>query len=778
MIRYIGVLIFTLLLAVLPEVYAQKTSGATAIDPLRGKLDEARTLILNGNFPGASTMLQEIAAKNPQSGEALFLLGLAAIGIDKSKAGREKAGDYFLKSAQTGYCVPSGKWEKYPINQSNYIEANWNPAQKYMNEKDPQNFTTAINLLENIVAVDQKAHNASEHLGELYVKTGQNRKALDLFQRLLETNPDQSESIYNMGLGFFDIYNKDMAQVILADLSSEGPEKLTALAKLLMARAFFVVEDNRIASVYFFQSLDDLNEIAAREMYRDIIDIVNAKEKDEYNKARTIEQKKLFFRKFWKGRDPSPTTEYNERLVEHYRRLNYAKQNFFIKQTKGYDDRGIVYIKHGEPDQVAKLTGNFGIRDNESWLYRRKPDNYIFHFVRKTSSYLLVPHLLEAIVGSPFLTVMDQRPDPENPQETVTLTADDFGSNFRQLLMNRAELDPLYFRLAALRADFDDADYLQNEMITNFEMEESRLLEPGLTSGLATETYVPDMGAAPLEYYFYTADFMAMNTNSNLNIFYGLPISELEFKRDIIGVRVNYENTFAVFDQDWNEVKRVSNRRSYQMSQEPDRQNKGLLMVDKQNMNLPPGNYHFSVSVQDLGSNHLGIYKGDLDVTRYQVNEFNVSQIVLASNITPFEGDKPGKFTRGQYNVMPLPSRTFRQDQSVFVYYEIYFLTKGDEGKKRYNVDFTIQADKLDRNIASKIFSPLGKLISRSEDKSKITLTFDKEGDPEKIAQAEYVSIDISDSPAGLYNLTIVVTDTATGKKITRNTQFSIVRPS
>lgn len=161
--------------------------------------------------------------------------------------------------------MPFGKWEKYPINQSNYIDANWNPAQKFMDEKDPQNFTTAINLLENIVAVDQKAHNASEHLGELYVKTGQNRKALDLFQRLLEANPDQSESIYNMGLGFFDIYNKDMAQVILADLSSEGPEKLTALAKLLMARAFFVIEDNRIASVYFFQSLDDLNEIAARE---------------------------------------------------------------------------------------------------------------------------------------------------------------------------------------------------------------------------------------------------------------------------------------------------------------------------------------------------------------------------------------------------------------------------------------------------------------------------------------------------------------------------------
>lgn len=92
MVRYIGALIFILLLAVLPEVYAQKTSGATAIDPLRGKLDEARTLILNGNFPGASTMLQEIAAQNPQSGEALFLSGWLLSGvINPKQAGKKPA---------------------------------------------------------------------------------------------------------------------------------------------------------------------------------------------------------------------------------------------------------------------------------------------------------------------------------------------------------------------------------------------------------------------------------------------------------------------------------------------------------------------------------------------------------------------------------------------------------------------------------------------------------------------------------------------------------------
>jgi len=777
MYRYLSKVIFVFMLSVLTQAYAQQ-EAETAVNPEnQRKLDQAKQLLLSSNFTSAGALMQEITSSSPQVGEAYFLLGVASLGQDKTKAAREKAARHFLDAAHAGYHLAYGTWENYPIKQKEYIEANWKPAEDIIDEKDPQKLETAVHLLENIISVDHRAHRASERLGELYVKTGQNREALDLFQRLLEANPEQSESIYDIGLGFFDIYNTEIAEAILADLSSEGPEKMTALKKLLMARAFFVVGDHRIASVYYNQCLDDLNEIAAREIYRDIIDIIMPEERSEYSQARTIEQKKAFFRKFWKSRDPLPTTEYNERLVEHYRRLNYSKQQFRIKQTKGYDDRGRIYIKHGEPDQNARLVGNFGLRDNETWLYRRKPDDFIFHFVQKTTSYFIVPRLVEAVIGSEYSVAFESRADPENPQEETVMMAPDLNNNFRELLYNRAEIHPLYFRMANEQADFNDPDYLRQEMTTNFEMDESRVLEAGLTVGMSTETYQPDMGTEPLNYYFYTADFMAMNANSNVNIFYGLPIDELEFKRDILGVRVNYENTFAVFDQDWNEVDRVYNQRSYQLKQAPDKNQKGLLMVDKQTLNLPPGEYHYSVSVHDLGSDHLGIYKGDMSVTHYQPKEFNISQIVLASSITPLEeGQRRGKFTRGNLNVMPLPSRTFRQDQSVFVYYEIYFLELNNEGNKGYNVDFTIEAERLDRNLASKIVGSFGRLLSRSEEKGKITLTFEKEGLPQREVQVEWISIDISDSPPGDYKLNIVVTDAATGKKLIRDTVFSIVK--
>jgi GWxTD domain-containing protein len=774
--RHIPSVLAAIILIVSPVILtAQETAPPGG--ELQQKFERAREMIKGSNFGAAKGLMDEVLASNPNSGEALFYKALATIGTtDKVRVAEKEVSLIFVESAKNGFHIPAGGWDNFPVDIRYYIEANWEFADDYIDQEDPQNYQVAINLLENIVEVDHEQHDASEHLGKLYVRTGQNREALDLFQRLLERNPDESEGIYTMGLGYFDIFNKEIAQSILSDLSSQGPEEMTSLMKLLMARAFFVLEDVRIASVYYSQCLDDLNEIAAREMYRDVMDIVVPKEKTEWNNARTLDQKRLFIRKFWKSRDPSPTTEFNERLVEHYRRLNYSKQHYTMKQTKGYDDRGIVYIKHGEPDEYADLVGNFGIRDNETWVYERRPENFVFHFVRRSSSYFIANSLTEAVIGSQFTQSFTMRDDPENPEQPITLEANDFSKNFRDLLWSRVEIDPIYMRLYNDRVDFDDPGYLEQEMMTTWQMMEADLVEPALTRGMESETYIPDMGSEPMDYYYYTADFMAMNANSNVSIFYGLPVASLEFKRDIIGVRVNYESTFAVFDQSWNEVDRVYNRRSYQLSQEPDLDNKGLLLVDKQTLNLPPGEYHYSVSVKDLGSENMGIYKGDLDVTHYQPNSFNVSQIVLASNIAPFDGEKRGKFTRGTYNVMPLPSRTFRREQAVFVYYEIYFLNKDDENKKNYHIDFTIEAENLDQNLVAKIFSPFGKLFNSDKDKGKITMTFQKEADPERIVQQEYVSIDISDSPAGEYNLNVIVTDVTTGEQITRKSQFYIVK--
>ncbi|MGD8627851.1 MAG: GWxTD domain-containing protein [bacterium] len=51
--------------------------------------------------------------------------------------------------------------------------------------------------------------------------------------------------------------------------------------------------------------------------------------------------------------DPTPGTVENEALIEHFRRVKYADENFASANTRGaLTDRGRLYIKYGPPDDI------------------------------------------------------------------------------------------------------------------------------------------------------------------------------------------------------------------------------------------------------------------------------------------------------------------------------------------------------------------------------------------------------------------------------------------
>ena len=61
-------------------------------------------------------------------------------------------------------------------------------------------------------------------------------------------------------------------------------------------------------------------------------------------------------KQFWLERDPTPATLLNERLIEHWRRIAFARRNFRYNNMSPYrtDDRGTFYIKYGQPDRVTR----------------------------------------------------------------------------------------------------------------------------------------------------------------------------------------------------------------------------------------------------------------------------------------------------------------------------------------------------------------------------------------------------------------------------------------
>ena len=110
--------------------------------------------------------------------------------------------------------------------------------------------------------------------------------------------------------------------------------------------------------------------------------------------SRDIEQlKKLdengkneFLRRFWKFRDTDPSTPENEALLEHARRYKDADIKFGEKNRGGMKgsqtDRGRLYIKYGNPNEVESKTMQGQYRPVEIWRYY---DGNKFIFVDRSS---------------------------------------------------------------------------------------------------------------------------------------------------------------------------------------------------------------------------------------------------------------------------------------------------------------------------------------------------------------------------------------------------------
>lgn len=115
--------------------------------------------------------------------------------------------------------------------------------------------------------------------------------------------------------------------------------------------------------------------------------IINDRERKQYQQLKSLEDKVEFFKRFWLVRDLTPATEVNERLVEHYQRLNYARKYYSSIDWRGYDDRGRIYIKYGEPDEIVSDPVPSFSYPLETWAYYRFGSAITFDFVYDGYAY-------------------------------------------------------------------------------------------------------------------------------------------------------------------------------------------------------------------------------------------------------------------------------------------------------------------------------------------------------------------------------------------------------
>jgi len=166
----------------------------------------------------------------------------------------------------------------------------------------------------------------------------------------------------------------------------------------------------------------------------------------------TLPERVALLRQFWNLRDGDELHAAGERLREHYRRLDYARRNFRLitknrqfdiaeRYRSGqaeFDDRGIIYIRHGAPEDRASYSAP-GIEANETWHYGRDGEDLLFHFVARqdVQDYRLVESLFDILSFQDVVRLRDGS-DSLNRTERVI-----------ELVRSREGIHPAYSRLLA-----------------------------------------------------------------------------------------------------------------------------------------------------------------------------------------------------------------------------------------------------------------------------------------------------------------------------------------
>ncbi|MFN2433301.1 MAG: GWxTD domain-containing protein [Gemmatimonadota bacterium] len=471
------------------------------------------------------------------------------------------------------------------------------------------------------------------------------------------------------------------------------------------------------------------------------------------------EGRRAWIAAFWQREADAAVVTRDERLAEHYRRLAHVHRNYALRipqrrhysaitayrprEQSGYDDRGVVYLRHGSPDDVARSAGA-NVQRNESWLYRRPAGDLIFHFVsdEDTEDFKLVTSLTSALVrGGATLG-------------TGRNTAEGVGDLFQ----SRSRLDPIYSRLAF---QFDP-------MLLS---EEEEQVARDVKVGTSSVTYVPESPDS-LAFYAYAAAFRDAGGAPELALYYGVPTKELEMPEGTDGTRFAFAAQVIVADEESGEqvAARAVDSLLVQVPRAPSR-DAGVLVPDVLRTPVPPGEYRARLRVRDLLSRATGTWSGEVDVP--EPGGFSASSLVLASRIESSSGG--GKFDRGGLKVVPLPSLAFRAGQPIYVYYEIYGLTPAEDGRMRYRTEYTVRTRERKRNIAMKVLGSVGNLVgSRQERGEEVGLSVDGEA-PAAERIREYISLDLQQSEGGPYELVVEIEDLETGREVTRSISFVLV---
>ncbi len=383
-------------------------------------------------------------------------------------------------------------------------------ADKFKLKQYPENYFW--DTLEELVRSNPEDTPTLEVLCDAYINDRFLERGILFLTEMQDLHGERSEYLFQLARIYTHTGDKDLARDMFRQVEDAGIDNLTPRQLVMMAQELFALEDDNLACEAYFNAARRMDDNLALEMFQDLRDLTTSDQRREF-KLTPTGRKGIFLISFWGRKDPTLTTIKNERLVEHYKRLRFARKEYYSALRPGYDERGRVYIKHGEPDQKTSLSGNWAIRDNISWLYSKNRSNpLIYHFVARNNYYRMAYSLEEALI-----------PDIESEMNMG-------GRNVEELFRSRAEIHPKYDQLANAVRNFQGGsfEYARRTYLQDLFRDESLLTERGFTEGEVTETYQYEYEEDPMNFYYFPASLKGPDSLSAVGVYFGLPTDQIK----------------------------------------------------------------------------------------------------------------------------------------------------------------------------------------------------------------------------------------------------------
>ena len=791
---YVRLLLMIAALSLSPLSHSQTQTAppqsAVSIDDLP-VLEEGKTLYQQGRYDEALPFLQQAVREEGRSAQARYWLGMTWFALGNN----DEALKAFRRVVQ--------------------LDKLWAPGHVgmgmvYMSLSNRR--LDARKALRNAIKADPENADIHYYLGLTYmdqVRTsrliGSEKDGRNYFLKTIELNPSHPDAYFQLGRcydsppepeheaaisAFIQQYrvNPDHSESLLrfanvnhrSERYDLGAEELRGLIRDLgentPARVRTMMAQFDVLSLASKQEFGQLHEVLEnyvsmldtdeQAVYQDLRHVAPAEIVKAWDSATGLEREELW-QAFWNERDANPATIENERLVEHYRRVMYARVHFSEGQEP-FDRRGEIYIRYGAPD------------DRQRFVFRHFEDPEISHLLTGNPAVDAIREQ-NLLTGYKLQLHDNELPSPLFEASMAVTESEGVWINARDGM----ETQPGYvveswvYVPHSLELFFVDTlkdgkfDY-PLQTVSNFtgDMVRQDRFHPRQRAAeliaRSPEDYTHDFGGDLLEYAFDAVSFRGEAGSTEVDLSYSIPVWQFGDITDDKGDRTWLDNQVTLRDSIHTPA--FSRKFRFGPVARPERklgsqEFQGAAYTLAANLVMPAGTFTAAVEMRDEATKRVGVYKKPVSISDYRGSGLLISDLKLSTGITP--ATTAGPFVRHGLNVVPNPGRLYARGQLVYVYYEVYNLDMDEGGRTSYETLYEI--------------TPLGmpalrnRRARRPDDMQTVMSFFEGEGSSAE--EAEYTALDTTDLEAGEYVLTVTLTDRGADKSVTRSVNFMVVEP-